>query len=119
MHAQIAEVLELVNVEVWKIVLQLAIAYFIVVFLQRVIENYIEFLLFRGNARLGIGVRVKINGKKGTITAYNRKFIFVDIDANGGSEDAIMIIPVSRWRYFEWTVLYHIRSSTRGPKCDE
>lgn len=117
MHAQILELFELVNVEVWKIVLQVAIAYFIVIFLQRLAENYIEFLLFRGNARLGIGVRVKINGKKGTITAYNRKFIFVDIDANGDKEDAIMIIPVSRWRYFEWTVLYYARN-VKGAKCD-
>jgi hypothetical protein len=83
----------------WGLVISFAAAG-VAIFLKNIIENTVSYFLFMVNKRLGINVRVEVRGTKGTITGYNKRWIFIKTD-DGGE----IIIPVKRWQLEKWKLL--------------
>jgi hypothetical protein len=84
----------------WGLVLSFAAAG-VAIFLKNILENGVSYFLFMINKRLGINVRVEVRGHKGTITAYNKRWIFIKTD-EGQHE---IIIPIKNWQSEKWTLL--------------
>ena len=72
----------------------------VAIFLKNILENGVSYFLFMINKRLGINVRVKVRGAKGTITGYNKRWIFIKTDI-----DDEIIIPIKNWQSEKWTLL--------------
>ncbi|MCK4897744.1 MAG: mechanosensitive ion channel [Anaerolineales bacterium] len=83
----------------WGLVLSLTAAG-VAIFLKNVLENGVSYFLFMVNKRLGINVRVEVRGTKGTITGYNKRWIFIKTDV--GDE---IIIPIKNWQSEKWKLL--------------
>lgn len=83
----------------WGLVLSFAAAG-IALFLKNILENGVSYFLFMINKRLGINVRVEVRGTKGTITGYNKRWIFIKTDA-----DDEIIIPIRNWQSEKWKLL--------------
>ena len=83
----------------WGLILSLAAAG-AALFLKNILENGVSYFLFMINKRLGINVRVEVRGTKGTITGYNKRWIFIKTDV--GDE---IIIPIKHWQSEKWKLL--------------
>jgi hypothetical protein len=83
----------------WGLVISF-VATGVALLLKNVLENAVAYFLFMVNKRLGINVRVEVRGIKGTITGYNKRWIFIKAD-DGGE----IIIPVKRWQLEKWKLL--------------
>ncbi len=104
MQKEVLEVFKLLKTEAtmlltWGLVLSFT-ATGIAIFLKNVLENGVSYFLFMINKRLGINVRVEVRGTKGTITGYNKRWIFIKTDA-----DDEIIIPIKNWQSEKWKLL--------------
>ena len=105
MQKEVLEVFNLLKTEAtmlltWGLILSFAAAG-AALFLKNILENGVSYFLFMINKRLGINVRVEVRGHKGTITAYNKRWIFIKTD-EGQHE---IIIPIKNWQSEKWTLL--------------
>jgi hypothetical protein len=83
----------------WGIVISFT-ATGVALFLKNIVENMVAYFLFMTNKRLGINVRVEIRQKKGTITDYNKRWIFIKTDDGG-----VIIVPIKGWQSEKWVLL--------------
>jgi len=52
------------------------------------------------NKRLGINVKVEVRGRKGVITGYTRRWIFVRTDDN-----CDVLVNMRRWEVEQWVIV--------------
>jgi hypothetical protein len=83
----------------WGLVISF-VAAGVALFLKNILENAVAYSLFMVNKRLGINVRVEVRGHKGTITSYNKRWIFIQTD-----DDGMIIIPIKSWQSEKWILL--------------
>jgi hypothetical protein len=97
---QIIEIMNSIEPAMWSMLWKAAAAFIIVYMLKQVLENIGNYLLFRFNKRLGLDVKVKINGTEGMIVDYNLNWIIIRT-TNGGK----VIIPTNKWKVQQWEIL--------------
>jgi len=97
---QIMNIINSIEPAMWSMLWKAAMAFVIVYMLKQVLENVGNYLLFRFNKRLGLDVKVKVNGLEGIIVDYNMNWIIVRT-TNGGK----VIIPTNKWKSQKWEIL--------------
>lgn len=100
METEIINILNTIEPRLWFMAAKIAVAIVLALIAKGFLENIAAYVLFRFNDDLNKRGRVRINGDPGTITGYNRQFIYIKLD-----DGFIRAIPVNRWKWYTWDVI--------------
>lgn len=84
------------DMSILSILFKLGLIYFIVVTLKTLIENILNYLLFRLDPKIAIGINVKVNDFQGYISKVTIHQIVIE------NETHIYVIRMSIWRRQSW-----------------
>lgn len=107
---EVLDILNSIEPVLWGLLFKAALACLIVYMAKQVIENIGHYLLFRFNKRLGINVKVRLNGVEGIIVEYNVNWIIIRTNRNSK-----IVIPIKRWKFQQWEIIEN--SSNVEPKA--
>jgi len=99
MDQEVLKAVELLRWSAWWFAIKMAVVFIAAMFIKSILENYVEYLLFRSNGQLNVGNGVNINGKDGLLAEVNHRFITVII--MGGDRT---LIPIRQWRHQVWVI---------------
>jgi hypothetical protein len=97
---EILNIMNAVKPELWWFLLQTIIALGIMLALKNFIDSCVNYLYFMINKRLSINVKVEIRGKRGVITGYTRRWIFIRTEDN-----CDILVNMRRWEYEAWVIV--------------
>ena len=99
MEKEILQIISSLELQVWLMAGKVALAIIVALIAKGYLENIAAYYLFKANEDIGKRVNLKINGEKGRISGFNRKFIYIKLDSG-----YVRLIPITRWRYQTWDV---------------
>lgn len=97
---QILAIIGSIEVDLIWMLIKVSIAFLIFILLKSMLEGIASYIMFRANKHVAIGRRVTVSGIEGTIS--NLGFTSIEIK----TEDGIHTIPVTRWKWKDWT--FHV-----------
>ena len=104
----ILDIIESVEPKLWVMLAKIGIAGVLVLILKSKMESISSYVMFALNKELGKNTKVRVRGVDGVITDYNIRWIVVTV-SNG-----VMLIPMVRWKYEQFTVLYNGQNRREG-----
>lgn len=94
------DILNAIKPQLWWFLFQTLLAFGIMLALKNFIDSMVAYLYFMVNKRLGINVKVEVRGRKGVITGYTRRWIFVRTDDN-----CDVLVNMRRWEVEQWVIV--------------
>ncbi len=104
MDKQILEILKAVEPDLWWYLFQTIVAAGLGMLIYNFIQSIVQYILFRIDKQLNLGVIVMVRGEVGEIIDFNRRWIYIS------TEKTMIIVNMRRWQTEKWAV---VRSERR------
>jgi hypothetical protein len=95
----ILKIVKSVEPELFWLFLKFMIIGIILLVIKGYIENIVAYIAFRLDKRLGLEVKVRVNGIEGKIVDYNFSWIFIK------TESGMELVVMKRWRLSKWAII--------------
>jgi len=97
---EMMEIMTAVKPQLWWFLFQTLIAFGVMLALKNFIDSMVAYFYFMVNKRLSINVKVEVRGKRGVITGFTRRWIFIRTDDN-----CDVLVNMRRWEYEQWLIV--------------